>query len=64
MTYEAALSLQQLKALGQKQGFLTYAQINEHLPLAVVDPREISSVVDQLERFGVRVIADSSNKES
>jgi hypothetical protein len=64
MTYEAALAVQQLKALGLKHGFLTYAQVNEKLPASFVDPREIESIVEQLERSGVRVIENSPSKES
>jgi RNA polymerase primary sigma factor len=55
MSYEAALCLQ-LKAFGRQQGFLTHAQVNEHLPSTAVDPEEISSIVDQLEHHGVRVV--------
>jgi len=28
VSYETALSVQRLKALGSKQGFVTYAQVN------------------------------------
>jgi RNA polymerase primary sigma factor len=64
MNYDAALALQQLMTLGQKRGFLTYAQVNERLPASVVDPLEIESIVEQLERFGVRVVENSASKES
>jgi Sigma-70 factor, region 1.1 len=47
-----------LKALGQSQGFLTYAQVNERLPLALVDPEEIDTIVEQLKRSGIRVVPD------
>ena len=51
--------LQHLNALGQSQGFLTYAQVNESLPLAMVDPEEIESIVEQLKSSGIRVVPDS-----
>ncbi len=47
---EASSWLEHLKALGQSQGFLTYAQVNERLPLAIVDPEEIEAIVEQLKR--------------
>jgi len=63
MSYEAALALQQLKAMGKKRGYLTFAEVNEHLPRSVVDPEVISSMVDQLERSGVRVVENPPVKE-
>jgi Sigma-70 factor, region 1.1 len=50
---------QHLKALGEAQGFLTYAQFNESLPLAIVDPVEIEEIVEQLKRSGILVVPDS-----
>jgi len=47
--------LQHLKALGQSQGYLTYAQINGSLPLAIVEPEEIEKIVDQLKHSGIRI---------
>jgi hypothetical protein len=60
MSDEASSWLQHLKTLGQSQGFLTYAQVNESLPLAIVDPVEIEAIVEQLKRSGIRVVPDSS----
>jgi RNA polymerase primary sigma factor len=51
--------LQQLKALGQSQGFLTYAQFNDSLPLAIVDPLEIEKIVEQLKGSGILVVPNS-----
>jgi RNA polymerase primary sigma factor len=51
--------LQRLKALGQEQGFLTYAQVNDWLPLALVDSQEIEAIVEQLKSSGIHVVPDS-----
>jgi len=64
MSYETAMSVQRLKELGRKQGFLTYAQVNEHLPHSVVDPDKVMAVVDQLTRFGIRVIEELPESKS
>jgi hypothetical protein len=56
MTDAAPLWLQNLKALGQSQGYLTYAQVNENLPLAIVDPEEIEEIVEQLKRSDIRIV--------
>ena len=58
MTDEASLWLQNLKALGQSQGYLTYAQINESLPLAIVHPEKVGEVVDQLKGSGIRIVPE------
>ena len=63
MSYESALSVQRLKELGRKQGFLTYTQVNEELPSSVVDPDKILSIIDQLERYGIRVIENSPESD-
>ena len=56
MSHETALSVQRLKALGKKQGFLTYEQVNLELPSSLVDPDKIAAAVEQIEREGVRVV--------
>jgi len=59
MSYEAAVCVQRLKALGQKRGFLTCEEINQHLPPSMVDPEEIVTIVEQLERPGIRIVENS-----
>lgn len=56
VSYETALSVQRLKALGKKQGYVTYQQVNAELPVSVVDPDKLSAIVEQIERAGVRVV--------
>lgn len=63
MSYEAALCVQRLKKLGQQQGFLTYQQINDELPAAIVDPGSIEAIVGQLIRAGIRVLENSPNED-
>jgi RNA polymerase primary sigma factor len=59
MSHETSPWFQQLKVLGQSQGFLTYGQVNDWLPPAIVDPEEIEGIVGQLKRFGIRVVPNS-----
>jgi hypothetical protein len=58
MTGEEPPWLQHLRALGQAQGFLTYAQVNDTLPRAMVDPEEIEAAVEQLKHSGIRVVLE------
>ncbi|HKE96425.1 MAG TPA: RNA polymerase sigma factor region1.1 domain-containing protein, partial [Povalibacter sp.] len=47
-------------------GFLTFAQINQELPLELVDLAELESIAGQLQRAGIRVVenppADSDKR--
>jgi RNA polymerase primary sigma factor len=56
VTDTSLIWLEDLEALGKSQGYLTYAQINGSLPLAIVDPEEIEKIVEQLKRSGIRVV--------
>jgi hypothetical protein len=55
VTDTSPLWLQNLKTLGQSQDYLSYAQINGSLPLAIVEPEEIGKIVDQLKHSGIRI---------
>ena len=51
MSEEELAWLQHLNALGQSQGYLTYAQVNESLPVVMVDPLEIEEYDGAAETF-------------
>lgn len=53
---DVAMWFQDVEALGRSQGFLTYAQVNERLPLTVVDPEEIERIVEHLKKTGIRIV--------
>jgi len=63
-TQESLTWLHQLKSRGSERGFLTHAQVNEMLPLEIVDPNEIEKVVEQLKSSGIRVVPDPLIDES
>ena len=48
----------QLKALiakGKEQGYLTYAEVNDHLPNEIVDPEQIEDIVGMINDMGIKV---------
>ena len=48
----------QLKLLitkGKEQGFLTYAQVNDHLPDDIVDPVQIEDIINMINDMGISV---------
>ena len=48
----------QLKLLipkGKEQGFLTYAEVNDHLPDDIVDPEQIEDIIGMINDMGIQV---------
>ncbi len=48
-------SIRDLIAKGKEQGFLTYAEVNDHLPDSVVDPEQIEDIVRIINDMGISV---------
>ncbi|MDM8567529.1 RNA polymerase sigma factor RpoD [Candidatus Halobeggiatoa sp. HSG11] len=47
--------LKLLIAKGKGQGFLTYHEVNDHLPDDIVDPEQIETIVDMINNMGIAV---------
>jgi RNA polymerase primary sigma factor len=47
--------LKTLIALGKERGFLTYAEINDHLPDDLVDAEQIESIISTFNDMGIQV---------
>ncbi len=47
--------LKQLIARGKAQGYLTYAEVNDHLPSDIVDPEQIEDIVSMINDLGIKV---------
>jgi RNA polymerase primary sigma factor len=47
--------LKDLITKGKEQGFLTYAQVNDHLPDDIVDPEQIEDIVNMINDMGISV---------
>lgn len=47
--------LRLLIAKGKEQGFLTYAEVNDHIPTGIVDPDQIEDIVNMINDMGIRV---------
>lgn len=48
-------SLSQLIQIGKEQGYLTYAELNDHLPEAMIDDAQIEDVIGLLGDAGIMV---------
>ncbi len=47
--------LKQLIAKGKEQGFLTYSEVNDHLPPGIVEPEQIEDIVRMINDMGIMV---------
>ncbi len=48
-------SIRDLIAKGKEQGYLTYAEVNDHLPDSIVDPEQIEDIVRIINDMGISV---------
>ena len=56
MNYEQQESqLKLLIARGKEQGFLTYREVNDHLPDEIVDPEQIEDIIAMINDMGIPV---------
>ncbi|MBU2676730.1 MAG: RNA polymerase sigma factor RpoD, partial [Gammaproteobacteria bacterium] len=59
-----AQQLKELIARGKEQGFLTYAEVNDHLPNDIVDPEQIEDIVNMINDMGITVHEKAPDVES
>ena len=57
------LRLKTLIALGKERGYLTYAEINDHLPDDIVDAEQIESIISTFNDMGIRVFDEAPASE-
>jgi len=56
--------LKLLIARGKEQGFLTYSEVNDHLPEDIVDPEQIEDIVNMINDMGITVHEQAPDVES
>ena len=55
MNEDKQSKLKLLIAKGKEQGYLTYAEVNDHLPNEIVDPEQIEEIVAMINDMGIPV---------
>ena len=61
---ERQSQLKLLIARGKEQGYLTYAEVNDHLPSEIVDPEQIEDIVNMINDMGIVVYEKAPDAEA
>ncbi|MGH8236218.1 MAG: RNA polymerase sigma factor RpoD [Steroidobacteraceae bacterium] len=61
---ERQSQLKLLIARGKEQGFLTYVEVNDHLPSEIVDPEQIEDIVNMINDMGIPVYEKAPESET
>ncbi len=56
--------LKQLIAKGKIQGYLTYAEVNDHLPSDIADPEQIEDIIAMINDMGIQVYEVAPDEDS
>ncbi len=56
--------IKQLIAKGKEQGFLTYAEVNDHLPDGIVEPEQIEDIIRMINDMGISVFETAPDAEA
>jgi RNA polymerase primary sigma factor len=56
--------LKELIAKGKEQSFLTYAEVNDHLPEGIVDPEQIEDIISMINDMGIMVHEHAPDADS
>src|SRR5690606_11325706 len=56
--------LKTLIKLGKERGFLTYAEINDHLPENIIDPEAIEGIIGTFNDMGIAVYEQAPDAET
>ncbi|MDY6798388.1 MAG: RNA polymerase sigma factor region1.1 domain-containing protein, partial [Pseudomonadota bacterium] len=48
--------LKDLIARGKEQGYLTYAEVNDHLPEDIADPDQVEDIIRMINDMGIQVM--------
>lgn len=55
--------LKELISRGKEQGYLTYADVNDHLPPDITDPEQIEDIISMINDMGIRVAEEAPEME-
>ncbi len=56
--------LKQLIARGKEQGYLTYSEVNDHLPQDIADPDQVEDIIRMINDMGIQVVETAPDSDS
>ncbi|RVU30333.1 RNA polymerase sigma factor RpoD [Neptunomonas marina] len=56
--------LKELIARGKEQGYLTYAEVNDHLPEDIADPDQVEDIIRMINDMGINVSEEAPDAET
>lgn len=56
--------LKLLIARGKEQGFLTYSEVNDHLPPDIVDPDQVEDIIRMINDMGIQVFESAPDADA
>ena len=57
-------SLKELITRGKEQGYLTYAEVNDHLPEDISDPDQVEDIIRMINDMGINVVETAPDTDS
>ncbi|MDQ4146374.1 MAG: RNA polymerase sigma factor RpoD, partial [Pseudomonadota bacterium] len=64
MDQDQQSKLKELIAKGKEQSFLTYAEVNDHLPDGIVEPDQIEDIISMINDMGIAVHEHAPDADS
>ncbi|HET8552478.1 MAG TPA: RNA polymerase sigma factor RpoD [Gammaproteobacteria bacterium] len=64
MSEDRQSQLKILIARGKEQGYLTYSEVNDHLPDDIVDPEQIEDIVNMINDMGITVHEEAPDADT
>ncbi|NND68366.1 MAG: RNA polymerase sigma factor RpoD [Halioglobus sp.] len=55
--------LKQLISKGKEQGYLTYAEVNDHLPQDISDPDQVEDIIQMINDMGIQVFESAPDAD-
>ena len=56
--------LKDLIARGKEQGYLTYAEVNDHLPEDIADPDQVEDIIRMINDMGIQVCEETPDADT
>ncbi|MGI9295447.1 MAG: RNA polymerase sigma factor RpoD, partial [Pseudomonadales bacterium] len=56
--------LRELIARGKEQGYLTYAEVNDHLPEDIADPDQVEDIIQMINDLGIQVFEEAPDADA